>query len=416
MPQWSEYSTGERIAIMRGATLTQESLAELTGVSVQTIRNAEQDKTLTLPTLLKIAGALHTRTSVILGEEAPVRSMGLDDRKVLVRLSNTVHDVSAGLLPTDLDPVTVAELDSLVRHAWQRYWDGEYGEVGGFAVQLLRQAAVTLHALPDGEQAAGHAVMSDAFRIAAYVANLWGARDLAYAGIGHAAQAARKAADPLRDALVASGRAWVYLRDARLDDALALAEKAAVDIEPVRGRTATRDEWTVYGSHVNFAAVVASRMERSDLAHTFLGESNMAGARMGAEHGAFGTLHGPTSAAVQAVGINVSLGEISKASDLVDSLNRRQLSQLQEAAQRRYEMDLAQVLVAKSNYDAALSVIHDAVTASPNWAAHQTLPSVIVRRAGRLSTNRLRTVANLVGVRPIEGAPSFDPATLKSAL
>ncbi|WP_078879568.1 helix-turn-helix transcriptional regulator [Kitasatospora purpeofusca] len=40
MTQWSDYSTGRRIKMLR-AGMTQEELAEAAGVSVPTIRKAE---------------------------------------------------------------------------------------------------------------------------------------------------------------------------------------------------------------------------------------------------------------------------------------------------------------------------------------------------------------------------------------
>ncbi|MFB9682427.1 hypothetical protein [Streptosporangium vulgare] len=45
----------------------------------------------------------------------------------------------------------------------------------------------------------------------------FGARGLACAGVGHATAQADLAGDETRAAMVASGRAWIYLRDARLD-------------------------------------------------------------------------------------------------------------------------------------------------------------------------------------------------------
>ncbi|AWN24861.1 hypothetical protein DKG71_00535 [Streptomyces sp. NEAU-S7GS2] len=52
----------------------------MTGLSVFTIQKAKHDKALTLPTLLAIADALETDTSVILGQQAPCRAMDRADR------------------------------------------------------------------------------------------------------------------------------------------------------------------------------------------------------------------------------------------------------------------------------------------------------------------------------------------------
>ncbi|MEV0278062.1 helix-turn-helix transcriptional regulator [Streptomyces sp. NPDC050610] len=318
MPQWSDYSNGERIKILRGAEIKQADLAEMTGLSVPTIQAAEQDKRLSLPTLLKIAGALSVDTSVLLGQQAPRRALGHEDRTMMRALSHAVHDTAVGAPPT-VDAPTFDELTKITRQGWELYWKGRYTEVGSLAAPLLRSAAARLREQPVGEQAPAWGIVADAYRICAYVANLLGVRDLAYASIGHAQRAAETAGDDLRQALVASGRAWVYLRDARLSEALDLAERAAVDIEP-RFSQATQEQLTVYGSHVNFAAVVASRLGDKDRAADYLSQSHATGARMGREVRSHGTLFGPVSATTQAVGVNVSLGQTGKALTLIDAI------------------------------------------------------------------------------------------------
>lgn len=250
MPRWSDHTTGERIKILRGRDIRQSDLAEMTGLPLPTIQHAEQDKRLTLQTLLLIANALGVDTSVILGQAAPRRATEQDDRTMMRNLSRAVHDIAAGILPDDVIAPSLDEVAAGCRHSWDPYWQGKYVEAGALAVPLLSEAAARLREQPAGEQAAGWGLLADGYRIAGYVANLMGARDLAYAAIGHAQAAADKAGDDLRQALVTSGRSWVYPRDARLPEALALAERAATDIEP-RFSTATTDQLVAYGSHIN---------------------------------------------------------------------------------------------------------------------------------------------------------------------
>ncbi|MFD9793401.1 helix-turn-helix domain-containing protein [Streptomyces sp. NPDC059070] len=393
--------------------MTQEDLAHACHLSVDAIRAAERDVRLTLPTLLAVSAALHCDVSVILGQSTPRRATTHADRVIMTALSHAIHDTSAGRLPETLDePPTVAELSEIVTQAWSTYWTGQYAQVGALAAPLVREAAARLHVQPDGEQASAWAVLADAYRISAYVANLMGARDLAYAAIGHAHHATSQAADPLRAALVDSGRAWVYLRDARLADALDLAEKAATDIEP-RFSKASHEELTVYGSHINFAAVVASRMANSDRAADYLSQSHAAGARMGREHGAFGTLFGPVTATTQAVGIKVSLGETGQALDLIDSIG--DVSQLQKAAQHRYAMDKALAQADARMWDSALDTLEGALEDAPEWARHQALPGVIAEKIGAGSTARLRKVSRIIGVSPVPregtGFPAADRRT-----
>ncbi|MFC8715266.1 MULTISPECIES: helix-turn-helix domain-containing protein [unclassified Streptomyces] len=410
MPQWSEYTTGDRIKILRGK-MRQAQLAERIGLSVATVQKAEQDKGISLPTLLKIANALSVDTSVILGQQAPRRALEHDDRVMIRALSRAVHDTAAGILPASAETTTLEELRGVTDRCWSLYWEGRYAEAGAVVAPFLNQAVAYLHEQPVGRQAEAWGVLSDAYRLAAYVANLMGARDLAYAAIGHAQTAAGRGADGMRPALVASGRAWVYLRDARLPEALALAERAALDIEP-RFSRATPEELTAYGSHVNFAAVVASRMGDKERAADFLSQSHATGARMGEEMRAHGTLFGPVSATTQAVGINVALGQTGKALTLIKSI--ADVSGLTAAARNRYQMDKALAQADAKLWDASLDTLEQTLREAPDWARHQTLPGVIVQKVGLASTARLRRVSELIGVSP--GIQGFDPATSKTAL
>ncbi|QNP70491.1 helix-turn-helix transcriptional regulator [Streptomyces roseirectus] len=411
MPRWSDYSTGERIKILRGRDVRQSDLAEMTGLSLPTIQTAEQDKRLTLPTLMRIAAALGVDTSVILGQQEPRRAMAQDDRAMMRALSRAVHDTWAGIVLDDLEPAPLDELKETAQRCWELYWKGSYTQVGSLAGPFVVEADARLRQQPDGEQAEAWGVLSDAYRIAAYVANLMGARDLAYAAIGHSQEAARRSADDLRQALVASGRAWVYLRDARLAEAVRLAERSATDIEP-RFSTATREQLTVYGSHINFAAVVASRMGDKDRAADYLSQSHATGARMGREARAHGTLFGPVTATTQAIGIKTSLGEIGKALELVKGVGDTDLESLTEAARHRFKMDKAMAQADAKMYDASLDTLEEALLDAPEWARHQALPSVIVQKVGKASTARLRRVSELIGVAP--GTASFLPATSRT--
>ncbi|MBC2877614.1 MULTISPECIES: helix-turn-helix domain-containing protein [Streptomyces] len=411
--RWSDYSNGERIKILRGRDVNQAALAEMTGLSIATIQKAEQDKQLSLNTLMQIADALGVDTSVILGQQAPRRAMAQSDRTMLRALSQAVHDTAAGMLPETAAGSDERALRVAIGKCWDLYWQGHYTKAGALVVPVLAEAAVHLDERPAGSQGTAWGLLADAYRLAAYVANLMGSRDLAYAAIGQAQAAAERSDDELRPALVRSGRAWVYLRDARLDDALRLAEKAAVDIEP-RFSRATSDQLTVYGSHINFAAVVASRMQKKDLVKGFLSLATATGARLGAEHRAHGTLFGPVTADTQAVGIAVALGQAGKALELVRGIPENSLSALTEAARNRFAMDKAMAQADARLWDASLDTLEKALIQAPVWARHQALPSVIVQKVGRASTARVRRVSALIGVRP--GVESgFARATAKAA-
>ncbi|MEV7432270.1 helix-turn-helix domain-containing protein [Streptomyces griseoviridis] len=80
--QWSEDTTSERLKALRGG-MTQGQLAEAAGVSVGVVRKLERGGTASLPPLLSIADALGTDIAVLLGQQAPRRSMDRDERAAL---------------------------------------------------------------------------------------------------------------------------------------------------------------------------------------------------------------------------------------------------------------------------------------------------------------------------------------------
>ncbi len=135
-------------------------------------------------------------------------------------------------------------------------------------------------------------VLADAYRLAAYVANQFGARDLAYAAIGHSADQARAGGDPVREASVASGRSWIYLRDARTDDAEHTAALSYSSIEPTYSdRDSVR--LATYGWHVTFAAAVAARQGSTAAADDLLSQGATDGAERAVVEKALGDVDCP---------------------------------------------------------------------------------------------------------------------------
>ncbi|MGW7574489.1 helix-turn-helix domain-containing protein [Streptomyces sp. NPDC054765] len=107
MTQWTAHSTGTRIKLLRG-DMTQEQLADSSGVSVATVRKGEQNGKLGVTSLMRLASGLSTDISVILGQQAPRRAMERDERAALRDMSAAVHDSALGI--ADVEPGTVPEL------------------------------------------------------------------------------------------------------------------------------------------------------------------------------------------------------------------------------------------------------------------------------------------------------------------
>ncbi|MBW1600986.1 helix-turn-helix transcriptional regulator [Streptomyces sp. JJ66] len=414
MAQWAEYSTGERIKMLRGKSTTQASLAEMTGLSVVTIQKAEQDKKLTLPTLMKIAAALSVDTSVILGQQAPRRAMDQNIRAALRAVSGAVHDAALGFHPEHTEPVPLPQLAAATERAWDLYWSGQYVELGAILVPLLSEASVTAQQADGEDELHALKLLSDAYQIAACAANLLNSRDLAYAAGGYARAAALRGGDSLRAARVDSALAWVYMRDGRLAESLALSERAAASVEPSYSDHSA-EQLTVYGNLVTHCAVTAARLEVEDRARDFLSTLHAVGARLGSEHNFHGARFGPVTATTQAVGVNATMQSAGKALALAKDLEDTQLGALADSARNRYRLDIAMAQADARMWDASLETLERTMLAAPEWSRHQALPGVIAQKVGRASTARLRRVMAMIDMPPIAGMGTLAPPTHKTS-
>ncbi|MEU9089742.1 helix-turn-helix transcriptional regulator [Streptomyces sp. NPDC048428] len=394
--QWSEYTTAERLKTLRSG-MTQEQLAEAAEVSVGVVRKLERGGTASLPSLLAIASTLGTDIAVLLGQQAPRRSMNRDERAALRTLSAATHDAAIGIL-SGSEPGTVAELRAVVQHADTAYWAGRYTELGTLLAALLPEARARYDTAGTDEREAAAGLLADVFQTAGMAANVWGSRDLAYAALTYGRQIAVQAGDDLREAHLAATTAWVNLRDGRTAQGFALAAARAERIEP-RMSEHDPDRLSVYGQLVTNAAVAASRGGASaDTAREYLSQAHAVGARLGSEYarGRHAQPYGPLYAATQAMSIAVALGDTAGALRLMDTVRLDETVPL--ATRARYGLDVALTHVECRRWDRAADTLEAVCTMAPGWVQHQMLPGVIISRLAGVSVGRLRGLAHAAGV------------------
>ncbi|MER6521804.1 helix-turn-helix transcriptional regulator [Streptomyces sp. NPDC001553] len=394
--QWSEYTNSERLKALRSG-MTQEGLAEAAGVSVGVIRKLERGGTASIASLLSVAHALGTDIAVLLGQQAPRRSMDRDERSALRALSAVTHDAAIGI-PADTSPGTLDELRSVVRHADTAYWSAQYTQLGALLTRLLPEARTRYdhadHA--EKEQAAG--LLADTFQTAGMMANVLGSRDLAYAALTYGRQIAVQAGDDLRDAHLSATTAWVNLRDGRTAQGFALAAAQADRIEPKMSEH-DPDRLSVYGQLVTNAAVAASRGGANpDTAREYLSQAHAVAARIGTEHarGDHAQPYGPMYAATQAMSIAVALSDTAGALRLMDTVHLG--TDVPLATRARYGLDVALTHLECRRWDQAAETLDSVCRMAPGWVRHQMLPGVIISRLTGVSVARLRGLAHAAGV------------------
>nr|WP_206442578.1 helix-turn-helix domain-containing protein [Streptomyces boncukensis] len=392
-------TTGKRIKALRGSELTQHGLAEAAGVSYALVQKAEQDRgELSVGSLLKLAAALRADVGVILGQQAPRRGMDRSSRTALRQLSDAVHESALGEWDGIGDPSTVDELGSARDLAWSAYWDSDTARVAVLASQVLMEGQVRYDSATGEERDRLAAILASTYRVAASTANGFGRRDLALSALTSAKLLAKQAGDPVMGALLESTLSWIYLRGAKLPRAEAVAERAAAAIEPSFSRS-TKPELLAYGRLMISAAVAASRREDERKADDYISQAHAAAARLGRDVKLFGTSFGPTAAKTEAVGIHVALKNPGRALKLADQPDMRQLpSTMSKVARNRYRLDVALAQCSVGLHDKAGDTLVEVGLDAPEWVKHQALPGVIGQRLAKVSTARVRSISELIGV------------------
>jgi transcriptional regulator with XRE-family HTH domain len=393
---WADLTTGARIKHLRGTDLTQTQLAEAADLSLSLIQKAEQDRgELSLSSLLKIAAALRTDTAVILGQQAPRRGMSHDTRAALRQLSDAVHASALGDWDGLTDPSGLAVLTEARDAAWTGYWRSDNTAVSLYASKVLMEGRARYETAAGYEREQLGLVLASTYRVAASCATGLGQRDLALAALTSARNLANASGDPHLSALLDSTLSWIHLRSSRVPKAMAVAERAAVSIEP-SFRRPNPTQLVAYGRLMISAAVAASRQGNATMADDYLSQAHAAAARLGRDTDLYGTHFGPTAATTEAVGIAVALGNFSRALKLAQ---RTEIPPyMTKVARNRYKLDVALAQVECKLYDAAADTLVDVGRDAPEWVRHQALPGVIGKRLAKVSTARVRRVSEAIGM------------------
>ncbi|MFE2043256.1 helix-turn-helix domain-containing protein [Streptomyces sp. NPDC059477] len=399
MSNWADLTNGKRIKHLRGSDLTQQGLADASGLSLALVQKAEQDRgELSVGSLLKLAHALNTDVSVILGQQAPRRGMGQSDRAALRLLSDSVHESALGEWEGIDDPSTVEELGKARDLAWSAYWASDTSKVSSYASKVLMEGQVRYASATGAERVELGSILASTYRVAASCSTGFGQRDLALSALTSAKYLAKEVDDPVLTALLESTLSWIYLRGAKMPRAVSVAERAALAIEPSFSNT-SRPQLLAYGRLMISAAVAASRREDESAADDYISQAHAAAARLGRDEKLYGTSFGPTAAKTEAVGIHVALKNYGRALKLASQPDMQRLPKsMSKVARNRYKLDVALAQSATGLYDQAGDTLIEVGLDAPEWVKHQALPGVIGNRLAKVSTARVRRIGEVIGM------------------
>jgi transcriptional regulator with XRE-family HTH domain len=279
---------GDNLARLRTQRrLTQEGLAERSGVSVSVVKKLERGNgDARVATLHKLARALDVPTSRLFGPARQPKAMrDLEDDVSLIGLREILapgRDVDGAAIGTAdvTDAPTPDETFKSIRAVDRAFNTDDYAMAFGALPALLTEASVLRAGATGAEEADAARLQSQAYALAGMM--LTGVRkyDLGQWALDRALDAARSADDDHLAGWAVFFSCWLLVRESRLATAARLSVAAADRVEPPM-RTAAPERLITWGRLLLMGAAATARDNRPDEAWQLLDAAAAAAARLG---------------------------------------------------------------------------------------------------------------------------------------
>ncbi|MER7967800.1 helix-turn-helix transcriptional regulator [Streptomyces sp. NPDC096080] len=397
---------GDRIKSLREfRDLTQEELAERSGVHVDTIRKLEQGvrQSARISTLRALARALDVQLERLVGQATVTQELSDDADGGLIALRDAIQDIGAlpGVpAPADLeDPPSEDEWVGSVKAATSLYWDGNFSALSATLPLLLRDGRAVARETPTERV---WTQLGLAYQLAACLSAQAGHTDWAYTAVEKQLAAAERASDPLMAGMGVSTLSWVLLRQGRWEQAQDIAARKAQDLEPGFLR-ASGPQLAVYGNLLTAAATPAARRNALGDAITFLTAAEAAAVRSGTVR-AYGTAFSVVDVRTQKVNVALAGPEPrpDKALEFAGDVSVDTISRPVHSA--AYRVDVAQAQYQTGDSGGALDTLLEVEADQPEWLRLQALATATVREMREAEPRRnprLRGLAARLGIEPV---------------
>ncbi|RNG30425.1 helix-turn-helix domain-containing protein [Streptomyces botrytidirepellens] len=402
----SDKTIGDRLGeLRRYLDVTQEGLAERSGVHVDTIRKLEQNirQSARLSTLRALARALDTELDRLLGQ--PTVTTELPDDGGLIALRDAIQDIS--VLPgvpadgLDEEPPSAEVWMNQVRAATSLYWKGRYSRLAGSLPLVLRDGRAVARETTGSLVEQVWKQLALAYQLAASLTTQAGHPDWAFEAVAKQLDAAQRASDPLMEGMGVSTLSWVLLRQGRWEEAQLVAERKADALEPpMRGGTSA--QYAVYGNLLVAAATPAARRDRKDDADQFLNFAEAAAVRSGPVR-VYGTAFSPVDVKTQIVNVALAGNEPDPAKALEAAADVRHELIRRPVHLAAHRLDVAQARYQTGDDEGALETLLEVEADQPEWIRYQALARATVlemREEEQRRNTRLRGLAARLGVEP----------------
>ncbi|MEU4703331.1 helix-turn-helix domain-containing protein [Nonomuraea dietziae] len=370
---------GDRIRDLRKRRgMTQEELAEASGLSVAVVKKIEQGGTARMETYHALATALDvvTMTFVAAGPPEPVldgpNEMVLAPIRAAVAPAMDLHGQPM-YGSADAEELSLPRLEAAVSNLGAIYHSNRYDDLARFLPPLILSAQHHVTYL-DGDPA-----QTDAIRLRADALNLTAryliqvrAHDLALIAIQSSQRDALTIGDmPLAGAAV-SVQAWAMMRQGRFREVKELCLHAADMIEPRMSR-ATPTELEAWGWLLARASAASARDNQPAEAEEYAQLAIMAGTRMGHEHKrSAGRAFGPLTAALVRTENAMVAGDPGRAVALYETLPRG-VGKTDSSTWNRALLDSARAHTRIGEVGRATEIMTKLRLIAPEWLRYQQL-------------------------------------------
>ncbi|MBV2366199.1 helix-turn-helix domain-containing protein [Streptomonospora nanhaiensis] len=367
---------GTRLTELRNRRgLTQEALAEQTGLSVGVIRKIENARGgARMETYRLIADALGVETIVfaVPGSPAPQPSTHQDTALAEIRAAiNPPAGMRGPIMPRGLDTPDLGMLADATKILAQHYERDEYDTVARMAPAVVRAAHLHVNLLDGDDQAAARRLRSDVLGVAGRWLIQVREHDLALVALRDALSDALAVDDTPRAARAISSEAWALLRQGRFAEVETLCSTSADMIEPSKITKASPDELSAWGWLLLRASAAAVRNNRPAEANMFHRHAMSAAAAVGREvRNPIGQTFGPMTVALK--GPENAL--VSEKPDLALRLAEElpwNAGVSMRSDMHRHGIDKARAHFKLGHVDDAEQLLQELRVEAPEWLRHQ---------------------------------------------
>lgn len=406
-----ESSISDRVReLRRRRGMTQEELAEHSGLSLAVVKKLEQGGTCRMETYHQLARALGVTTVWFASAGSPEPAEASVDDVVLADMRSAINPpvgfAGRPLYGTaDGDHPDLARLAQAVGSVATKYHADAYDDLAKLMPALVRSAHHHVEVYDSGDR------RNEALRLRADVTGLTGryliqirAHDLALIALHASLRDALEIGNVPLAAAAVSSQAWAMLRQGRLAEVERLCVTTADQIEPKMSK-AIPDELSGWGYLLLRAASAASRNNRADEAREYARAASSAGARLGRQHEdlAGHVAFGPLTPALLGPEIELLDGHPDRALELARDVPR-DVGAGNTSGWDRHRLDVARARTQTGDPEKATEIMHAIRVEHPAWLRYQQYGRDITRELldarPRMPAREMLDLADFMGVEP----------------